>query len=229
MDKEIKAASKGKRIYKLENGKRVQGVTTILSVLAKPALIKWANNLGLEGIDSSHYTDTAARIGTLAHHIIQVELENQKSGNILADKLIEPDTSMYGKTEIEKAYKSVASFTAWQKQHDISVIETELQLVSEKYKYGGTIDLLAIVDGKITLVDFKTGSGIYPEHYYQICAYRQLLKEWRDLDITQARILNIPRGGIDKFTEMVYNEFTIGWEIFKCCKKIYELQKKGGF
>jgi ATP-dependent exoDNAse (exonuclease V) beta subunit len=136
---------------------------------------------------------------------------------------------MYGEFEIAKAYQSMALFVQWQMAHDIKVIDTELQLVSEKYKYGGTIDLLAEVDGKITIVDFKTGSGIYAEHYYQICSYRQLVKECMHIDVKQVRILNIPRDGIDKFTEMVYNEFTTGWEIFKCCKKIYELQKKGGF
>jgi len=46
--------------YKLADGVPVPGVTTILSVLNKPALVKWANNLGLQGIDSSKYVDEKA-------------------------------------------------------------------------------------------------------------------------------------------------------------------------
>ncbi len=37
--------------YKLKNGLLVPGVTTVTGVLDKPALIIWANRLGLQGID----------------------------------------------------------------------------------------------------------------------------------------------------------------------------------
>ena len=68
-----KDASKKARahtIYKLEDGTKVPGVTTVLGILNKPALVKWANNLGLQGIDSNKYRDEMADIGTLAHQMI---------------------------------------------------------------------------------------------------------------------------------------------------------------
>jgi hypothetical protein len=37
-------------IYKLADGSRVPGVTTIVGMKAKPQLIDWANRIGLEGI-----------------------------------------------------------------------------------------------------------------------------------------------------------------------------------
>ena len=41
--------------YKLADGTAVPGVTTVLSVLNKPALVKWANNLGC-------FTDAMSRV-----------------------------------------------------------------------------------------------------------------------------------------------------------------------
>ena len=42
-------------VYTDSLGTRVPGATTIIGILDKPALIKWANNLGLAGIDSTKY------------------------------------------------------------------------------------------------------------------------------------------------------------------------------
>ncbi|MBA7569795.1 hypothetical protein ES708_11536 [subsurface metagenome] len=57
-------------IYRTRSGQSVPGVTTILSVLNKPALVPWANRMGLQGIDVAKYVDDKAAIGTLAHYLI---------------------------------------------------------------------------------------------------------------------------------------------------------------
>jgi hypothetical protein len=212
---ELKKVSKVHTIYKTEDGQRVCGVTTILSVLAKPALIAWANRLGLEGIDSSKYTDKAARIGTLAHYLIQCHIEKTT-----------PDLNEYSPFEISKAENALLSFLEWEKGKDIEPIANEMQLVSEKHKFGGTIDYYCKINGLYTLVDFKTGSGIYDEHYYQTCAYRQAMIE-KGYKVDQIRILNIPRIETEAFTEKIFNEFSIGWQIFECCLQIYNLKKEG--
>ncbi|MDD5353435.1 MAG: hypothetical protein PHS93_09765 [Candidatus Omnitrophica bacterium] len=213
MKDDLKKVSKAHTIYKLSDGTRVPGTTTILGVLNKPALVPWANKLGLEGIDSSKYVDESARIGTLAHYLVQCHLTKQ-----------EPDLSQYGIFEIDKAENALISYFEWEKTRKIVPIKNELPLISETYRYGGTIDLYAEIDGILTLCDFKTGSGIYNEHYYQVCAYRQLLIENGD-SVEQIRILNIPRKESEEFTEKVYTNFGIGWEIFCNCLNIYELQK----
>ena len=66
MKLEASAAKRGRvhTVYKTKDGKRVPGVTTILGVINKPALVRWANNLGLQGIDSTNYVDATARCGT---------------------------------------------------------------------------------------------------------------------------------------------------------------------
>jgi hypothetical protein len=91
--------------------------------------------------------------------------------------------------------------------------------------FGGTIDFYGTLDGVLTLCDLKTGSGIYDEHYYQICAYRQLLQE-NGRDVQQARIINIPRKDNEDFTEKIYTSFDRGLSVFQHCLAIYTLQKE---
>jgi len=202
-------------VYKTTEGKRVPGVTTILGVLAKPALIKWANNLGLQGIDSTKYVDGLASIGTLAHHMVECEWSKE-----------EPDLGDYSPDEIDKAENALISFYNWQGEHDVNPKFVEEPLVSEQYHYGGTIDCYAEVDGKMTLLDLKTGKGIWPEHFHQLAAYQVLLEEagW---NIDNVRILRIGRDETEGFEERVVSpqELEPHWEIFEHCLALYGLQK----
>ena len=82
----VAKSSKAHIIYKTSDGKRVPGVTTITGMLDKPGLVKWANNLGLQGIDSAEHVKNLARIGTLAHLMISTEWQNIMEAKKDADK-----------------------------------------------------------------------------------------------------------------------------------------------
>ena len=219
---ETKTESKKSRahtIYKLPDGQQVPGVTTILGILNKPALVKWANNLGLQGIDSSKYQDEMADIGTLAHQMI-----------VGYFKKVEIDTSDYSNNQIALAENCLLSFWEWERGHDIEVIMAEVPLISQKYGYGGTIDCFCKLDGQPTLLDFKTGKAIYPEFFYQLAAYEQLLAEDSQL-IEATRILRIGRDADEGFEEQSVGKLDKQFEVFKNCLSIYNLQKeikKGG-
>lgn len=60
--------------------------------------------------------------------------------------------------------------------HEVLPVASELPLVSTKYKTGGTIDFLGMVDGKLTLIDYKTGK-LKAEHWLQQALYAQMLQE----------------------------------------------------
>ena len=57
IEKTIAKRAKAHTAYKTAGGQRVPGVTTVLGVINKPALVPWANQLGLQGINSSTYVD----------------------------------------------------------------------------------------------------------------------------------------------------------------------------
>jgi hypothetical protein len=116
------------------------------------------------------------------------------------------------------------SYFEWKKGHKIQDILVEEPLVSEKFGFGGTPDRLAYVDDILTLLDYKTGKGIYDEYYYQTCSYVKLVEECKRLYPERILILNIPRDEDEEFALKVYKNFDRGWEIFYHCLQIYNLQ-----
>lgn len=200
--------------YKLKDGMVVPGVTTILSILNKPALVRWANKLGLQGIDSTKYVDEKAAIGTLAHQMIADYLRGQ-----------ETDTSEYSKVQIDQAENAVLAFFEWEKTHHIEPILIEQPLVSEVYHFGGTVDCVGMVNDSLCLLDFKTSSGIFPEMLIQLAAYK-ILVGMAGHDIKQTLILRVGRTPGEGFEERRVNGLDKRWQIFQHCLEIYRLQKE---
>jgi len=200
--------------YELPDGTKVPGVTTVLGVLNKPALVIWANRLGLQGIDSSKYRDEMADIGTLAHQMIVDYFKGEKT-----------NTDDYSKSQIDAAENCLLSFWEWEKGHKIEVILAEKQLISQEYGYGGTIDCFCKLDGQPTLLDFKTGKAIYNEFFYQLAAYEQLLAEAGHL-IEVTRILRIGRDADEGFEERSVGSLDKQFELFRHCLAIYNLMKE---
>lgn len=213
--------SKTHTIYKLSNGDVVPGVTTVLGIIAKPALAPAANRLGLQNINSTIYWRELADIGTLAHHLILCHL-----------KKIDPEIIGFSNSMIDKAENSFLSYLEWEKGHKIEPVLLETPLVSEIFKYGGTSDCICHLDAKerLTLLDFKTG-GIYREHYWQLSAYAQLLLENNHF-IGDGLILGIPRTADESFQEQWLNKdsLKLGLDPFLCaldlCSSIKNYEKE---
>jgi len=190
-------------------GVRVPGATTVMDVLSKPALIKWANNLGLQGIDSTTYVDNLADIGTLAHHIILCKFKGEV-----------PDMSDYSENQIESALNCLKSFVNWESSHAIEPVLVEIPLVSDAFKYGGTPDLYCMMDGEATLLDFKTGRALYTEVMYQLAAYRNLLIE-HGYPVDQCVALRIGRSDNEGFEVKNGVDMELAFKIFCDCLSLY--------
>ncbi len=203
-------------IYKNKEGKRVPGVTTFIGVLNKPALVSWANNLGLQGINVKDYVDDKADIGTLVHEMMFCDLKGEKA-----------DTSYYTAIQIEIAKNSFKKYLNWKKQHTIKSIVLEYGMVSEKYQYGGTIDNYCLLDGVPTLIDYKTSKAIYSEMFIQVAAYRQLLKE-HGHKVKNVAILRVGRDELEGFEykKILTKKINLCWKMFKNCMAIYNLKKQ---
>ncbi len=202
--------------YRKKDNTLIPGVTTITGQLGwnKHVLVNWANRMGLQGIDTGKYKDDKADIGTLAHAIITDSLVGKKT-----------DTSDYSKNQIDQAENSVLSFWEWEKERKMEVIFVEKPLVSNSLGFGGTCDIFAKVNDLYELIDLKTGSGIYPEMFIQVVAYRHLLIENNCL-VDKVRILNIPRAESETFQEQVVGNLHEYWKIFLNLLEIYKINKK---
>lgn len=216
------AKTKAHQRYRLKpterfpKGEIVAGVTTIVGILDKPALVPWANRIGLQGIEVRKYVDDKADIGTLAHALIIGELIGKKV-----------DTSEYSQQQIDAAENACLSFYEWQKKHHLVILQAEEALISEKYKFGGQYDILGTIDKIDELLDLKTGSGIYEEAYYQLGGYLLLLEE-HGFFISRIRILNIPRTKDENFQEIILSGrmMELAKEMFLDCLSIYTRKKE---
>jgi hypothetical protein len=200
-------------IYKKEDGTRVPSVTTFLNILAKPALIHWAWELGVQGLDYRKVRDQASDIGTLVHYLILCKLQGE-----------EPDLSTYTPQDVGMSALPMEKFDAWLAEHEVEPILMETPMVSEGMNFGGTPDFYGKVDGKLTLLDFKTGKEIYAEAFYQVAAYRELLTQ-HGYSVEQVRILRVGKSDDEGFEERAVGNLDTCLEIFLACQKIYELQK----
>lgn len=210
---------KAHTIYKNLAGNRVPGTTTILGVLGKPALVPWANRLGLEGIDVANYVDTRADIGTLAHAMIAAHLQQ---GEMSAEELDE-----YSPKVKDLAENAFISYLSWEKAEGPLVPSLiEKPGVSELYQYGGTRDFYGTRRDVACVIDFKSGGAIYEEAGYQLAAYDQITREG-GLHVEEAWIVRVPRTEDESFEakrwsrEMLNRDF----EVFKHALAIYCLKR----
>ena len=213
---------RGHQVYRLADGTRVPGVTTIVGVMDKPALVKWANNLGLQGIDSTKYVDALADSGTLAHYLVECDLIGETPDPAYLNE--------FSKVDHDRAETSLIKYWDWKKEHTIEVIGHEMQLVSEKHRVGGTCDIYAIIDGVRTLVDIKTAKALYgrtDDKWTQVAGYYLLLME-NGHPVDDERILRIGREEREGFEYAQMPDITLHVRRFLTCRELYDLNSRLG-
>jgi len=206
---------KSRTIYKLADGTTVPGVTTVLNVLNKPFLVTWANNLGLQGINSREYVDELAQVGTLTHLMVECDIKG-----------VEPDTHAFTQLQIEQARPCFVKWLAWRAGKEIVPILQESPLVSEEFRFGGTVDIHAAVDGVCTLIDIKTAKAVYSEQVAQVIAYQRLLEE-HHFAVQRACIVRIGRNEAEAFEVREITDTNRSyWNLFLAALDIYRIQKE---
>ena len=122
-------------------------VTKIIDLLDKPALVGWANKLGLKGLSLKEYYSQVTTDGNEKHY----EIEN------------------YFKHGIEfKGCELLA-----EKLKDYEVIGVEETITNEFLI--GRIDLVLKKDGLIYVCDFKRNKSIYLKTKLQLSTYKEML------------------------------------------------------
>lgn len=164
--------------------KRLTGVTTILGVIAKPALINWSARTAVEYIRK--HKDRFARSEFSEIHFEQVCKEAVKAHErnkldaadvgTVAHKAVEQWIKTKKQPKLEgKAKHIFDNFKLMVKEEKIKFLESERSIYSRKYWYAGTYDFLCDIGGELYLGDLKTSNGIYGREYfaqmagYEIC------------------------------------------------------------
>jgi hypothetical protein len=207
--------------YRLKNGTRIPGVTTIISKSLgwnREALMWWANQEGLAGRNYRDSQKQAADAGTFAHAMVEAQIHGEK--------WTPPETAT--PEQLKLARLSFDAFREWFDGSRIDLAETEMPLVSEEYRFGGTPDAVGRIKGQLCLLDWKTSKGIYSEYLVQLSAYENLWNANRDEQIT---------GGIhccrfDKSSGGFAHHYwpvealRPAWEVFIRLRDLYDLERQ---
>lgn len=212
-------SDKGHTRYKLPDGTPVPGVSTISGVMDKPALVIWANRLGLDGIDSTRYVDSLAQAGTLAHYFVEADLRDMDR---------DPEyLKEFSQIDQDRAETSFVKYLDWKAQHDIILLGSEIEIVSAQYRCGGRLDLILQYDGIDTLVDLKTCKALYgdgDDKWAQVAGYK-LLAEEAGYEIPQSAILRLGREPTEGFEFAIMPNPEAQVKRFLICRDLLEVNK----
>lgn len=175
----IKRRNYGKgHAYFDEDGK-VPGVTTILGDgLSKPALINWAANT-TAGYAVDHWDELAdmkpsERIRTL-ERCRYAERDAAAKRGTEVHKLGEKLAAGEQVDVPDELAGHVEAYVKFLDDFDVQPLLIEGVVVSRKFRYAGTLDLIADMPtlGKRLILDIKTArSGVWPDNGLQLAAYR---------------------------------------------------------
>lgn len=203
------------QVYKTADGKRVPSVTTVIGRFKDAgALMYWAWNEGKEGRDFRETRDAAAEAGTMAHAAVETFVHGG-------------EPCFAGDVEVvRKAETAFGAFKEWAQQSKLVVTHTEIPMISETYRFGGTMDAI-LVDDKRAIGDWKASRGLYPDYLIQIAAYGKLWEETHPEEpITGGYHLCRFDKEFGDFTHKWWAELDAAWDAFLHLRALYEIEKE---
>jgi hypothetical protein len=213
------------RFYEID-GESYPSVTHILGCIGKPALINWAANQertlvmeasadlyedvsklpkpmsrpsyittlqGRIGKTKAHQKELAkaGEVGTQVHHLIEWNLRKALGQTVGAEPRV-----------VDDAQWAFMAFQDWAQSVSLKPRYIEQTVYSRTHGYAGTMDLLADVNGALTLIDFKTGKAIYAEAHLQNIAYQAALIEMGHSAPVGGLIVRLPKVQTDPAFEV---------------------------
>jgi hypothetical protein len=113
------------------------------------------------------FKEEAGAIGTLVHGFVEAHIKK-----ILGERKKDPKKPVH-----PGALNGVNAFLHWEANNKVEYVFSERKLVSIQHWFAGTLDILAVVNGKLTIVDLKTSSGVRDEYFIQTAGYNLALGE----------------------------------------------------
>ena len=189
----------------------VPSATKILDIISKPALVPWALKVGADWLEKNFFFDEdssskktkiyksrmaleplikglksayrskshdALNIGTITHEWVEQAI-NWKLGDAEIPKM----------PRQEEAVNAIHAFQDWVGENVIEWKSSEEKLYHRKYKYAGTVDARAIINGEYCVIDWKTSKRVYPEYHLQVAAYAKAVEDIHGVPVDATYIL----------------------------------------
>ena len=231
------------RFYTIE-GQRLPSVTTILDIIAKPALGPWYAK------EERRYFETAmlevlSRPGARDPEYVLAAVAQAVTGVKAADrekqKAAAIGTAVHAGIEWalrrhlgedagpaphlpEAAAWAVESWKDWARSVNLEPLAIERTVYCLACGYAGTLDLYARVKGVLTVLDWKSGKAIYPEAFLQNLAYRHAATR-AGLPSTQGLIVRLPKHLDDPAWEVMPVPAALTLEDFLAALQLWRWQR----
>ena len=205
--------------YYAKDGKQIPGTTTIIGRFKDSgALLRWAWKQGKDGVDLYETRDKAADIGTAAHSLVEWHIKGIDGEP--------PDFLSLDSDSKVKAMEAFGAYLNWERMTKLEIVEQEMCLVSETYRYGGTPDAIGMIDGVLCLIDWKTSNGVYSDYLIQLAAYRNLWEEnYPDRPLSGGFHLCRFSKEYGDFAHHYYPRLDEAWEQFTLFRRAYDIDK----
>lgn len=192
------------RFYEIEDH-QLPSVTTILGVVARPALINWAAKEERSAVVDAacklwEDVPTAPKMAVGAYRsTLEGRLTKEKAHRKLTAKAADIGSQAHALIEwtlrgellqerdaepaaTDKARWAFMAWEDWRKASALAPLHIEQTVWSDKHGYAGTTDIIGEVThpdaGRIHVVgDWKSSKGIWPEMFLQAAAYTRAVEE----------------------------------------------------
>lgn len=181
----------------------VVGTTTITGIIHKEGLVPWASKLAAYFMrDNVKGTTSIVALAEEAKGQHQVASQRGKDAGTAGHALVEAILKGEKVTVPDNPQiKSVAiAFNSWMTDFNPKVVGVEVPIYSRLHGFAGKFDLLCEINGKLTVVDFKTSNasyynpdGIYAENYAQMGAYSIGIEEMEGKEVEEMMIVNLSK------------------------------------
>lgn len=183
----------------------IPSVTQVIGILNKPFLLKWYATNGWDKCEA--IKRESAELGSAVHDSI---------ANYLQGK------------EVNQDGKIGQLFNQWKDWHgtvkfEPLLVEPEEPLIST-LGFQGTPDAVAMIDGTLTICDWKTSSMIDDLHGLQLAAYSKLYEE-KYGEFPEYGIIVNPNKKGRKAKVRYWDNMRELWPIFEALLKVYKWQK----
>lgn len=157
--------------YTIDNVE-MPSVTTILGIINKPALITWAAKQGAKAVlkDPVMYDTPQAAAGAIYTIDGQKATDRGRDAHAVAEAyalaILKGEQDKF--TSDNPYFPAIKAFFD---QINPMPVAIEVCLFNAEHGYAGTADLIATINGKTALIDWKTSKFIYEEMALQLAAY----------------------------------------------------------
>jgi len=225
----------------------IPSATKVLDIISKPALVPWALKVGATWLEKNFFFDEessskktkvyksrmaidplikgmksayrskshdALNIGTITHEWVEGAI-NWKLGDGEIPKM----------PQQEEAVNAIHAFKDWVGQNVVEWKSSEEKLYHRKYKYAGTVDARAIINGEYCVIDWKTSKAVYPEYHLQVAAYAKAVEDIHGIPVDATYILRCDKA-TGRFEAVRSTTIEENFEAYLAALKLFRRMKE---